>query len=152
MSYIKDQFQLVRTSLLKEIESTDSSLFDIQPTGFNNTIHWHIGHVLTAGETFLLGYPNSDKLPSNYATLFGYGSKPSEWNGEVPSVEELVQQLKDQLNRLLSIPNEQFSAKLEQPFLGMNTVEGIANLLVVHESNHIGQIHAMKLIIESAKK
>lgn len=152
MNHFEKQFQLLRHSLLSEIESTDPSIIDIQPNGFNNTIRWHIGHILTAAEQFLLNYPNTDKLPANYMTLFGYGSKPNDWTEEAPSLETLVKQLKEQLDRLCTIPNEQFQTKLEEPFIGIETVEGMANLLVIHESNHIGQIHAMKLIIEQLKK
>jgi len=148
---MNNQFRLMRKMLLDEIKETNPALFDIQPEGFNNTIHWHIGHVLTVGEQFLLGYPESNNLPANYATLFGYGSKPADWTGDVPSVETLVQQLQEQLVRLNNLPEEKFNEKLPQPFLGIDSIAGMANLLVVHEANHTGQIHAMKRILAIQK-
>lgn len=151
MSYIKNQLKMTRSSLLKEIEGLSPEFMDIQPTGFNNTIHWHLGHVLSAAEKFLLDSPKSSTLPENYGQLFGYGSKPSDWTGDVPSTETLKQQLKEQLDRLLDIPEETYKDKVETPFKGMETVEDFISFVILHETNHIGQIHAMKLLIQSSK-
>ena len=78
----------------------------VQPKGFNNTIHWHIGHILTIAEKFL--FAGNQQIPENYNELFGGGTRPSEWPEEVPSVEVLLSQLKDQLQRIKEIPNERF--------------------------------------------
>ena len=59
MNNLKSQLQFIRESLLKEIEGIDPKLFDVQPKGFNNTIHWHIGHVLNVTEYFLFGHPQA---------------------------------------------------------------------------------------------
>ena len=126
-------------------------VFDVQPNGFNNTIHWHIGHVLTVAELFLLGYPQTKNLPADYKGLFGNGSKPADWKDDVPSVAKLTQQLQEQIKRILEIPEERFSEKLPQPFLGRETVGELASLNVFHESFHLGQIHAIKLVINAAK-
>ncbi len=150
MNNLKSQFQFTRESLLKEIEGIDPELFDVQPKGFNNTIHWHVGHVLNAAEFFLFGHPETGNLPAHYATLFGYGSKPADWTGEVPSVEVLTEQLQEQLTRILDIPEERFSDKLPKPFMAFETVEEITGFTIFHESNHLGQIHAMKRVIEAS--
>ncbi|USK85935.1 DinB family protein [Peribacillus asahii] len=150
MNYLNSQLQLTRQKILSEIEGINPELFDIQPKGFNNTLHWHIGHILTVTEQFLLGYPHTNHLPANYGELFGYGSKPADWKGDVPSVEVLVQQLQEQANRILAIPEERYSEKLAQPFLGLETVGEIFTFALFHESNHLGQIHAMKRVIDAA--
>jgi uncharacterized damage-inducible protein DinB len=147
MNYVKNQLTVMRRSLLREIEGVNPEFMDVQPAGFNNTIHWHLGHVLTAAEKFLLN--SNSNLPAHYSQLFGYGSKPSEWTGDVPSVEVLKQQLQEQLVRLLEIPEESLTEKAAQPFQGMETVGEFINFVVLHETNHIGQIHAMKLFIQS---
>ena len=151
MNNLKKQFQFMRESLLKEIEWINPEIFDIQPNGFNNTIHWHIGHVLSAAEIFLLGYPETGHLPAHYGKLFGYGSKPADWQGDVPSVEVLTQQLQEQLTRILEIPEERFNEKLAKSFMAFETVSEITGFTIFHESNHLGQIHAMKRVIEAAK-
>ena len=151
MTDLKSQLQFAHGSLLKEIEGMSPEVFDVQPNGFNNTIHWHIGHVLTVTEKFLFDYPQTNNLPANYITLFGYGSKPADWNDDVPSIATLTQQLQEQIKRILEIPEERFSEKLPQPFKEFETVGELASLNIFHESNHLGQIHAMKRVIDAAK-
>ncbi|MFJ9384545.1 DinB family protein [Peribacillus sp. NPDC101481] len=147
MNYVKNQLTVMRGNLLKEIDGIKPEFMDVQPEGFNNTIHWHLGHVLTTAEKFLLD--SNSELPANYGQLFGYGSKPADWTGDVPTVEVLKQQLHEQLDRLLEIPEERLTEKTPQPFNGMETVGEFINFVVLHEANHIGQIHAMKLLIQS---
>jgi uncharacterized damage-inducible protein DinB len=138
------QFELTRNNFLKEVASLDKGIVDIQPDGFNNTIHWHIGHVLTTTEQFVFGFPKkSNLLPENYLALFGYGTKPADWQGDVPSVEKLVEQIQDQAERLKQIPVESFQQQLKEPFLGLHTFGEIASFSIHHEAYHLGQIHAM---------
>lgn len=138
---IKKQFELARTSIFKTVESSSKEVFDVQPQGYNNTIRWQLGHVLVAAEQFLFG--GLDKLPNEYGALFGYGSKPANWEGEVPTMEELIEQLKAQLSRIKEIPAEHFQEKLPEPIFGCTTFGELAGFTAWHESNHNGQIHAM---------
>ncbi|MDQ0217626.1 DinB family protein [Peribacillus cavernae] len=142
------QFELTRNNLLDEVSALNPAIFDIQPEGFNNTIHWHIGHVLTMAEQLVFGFPKeSNNLPENYVGLFGYGTKPSDWQGEVPAVEQLVEQLKEQAVRLQQIDADRLQVELKEPFLGLTTFGEIANMTVFHEAYHLGQIHAMNRFI-----
>ncbi|HHY71990.1 MAG TPA: DinB family protein [Bacillus bacterium] len=138
---IKKQFELTRTSIFKTIEQTASEKFNVKPQGYNNTIHWQLGHILVAAEQFLFGGLN--KLPEEYGALFSYGSSPSDWQGDVPTVANLVEQLKGQLQRIKEIPNERFQEKLPKRILGNHTFDELASFAAYHESNHTGQIHAM---------
>lgn len=144
--------ELTRGFFLKNISALNEEIVDVQPEGFNNTIKWHIGHVLTTAEQFMFGYPKrSTSIPANYMELFATGTKPSDWQGEVPSVSELTAQLKDQLMRMKEIPAGSFGDKLPKPFLGQETFGEICNFSLFHESLHLGQIQAMKRVIESAQ-
>lgn len=80
--------------------------------------------------------------------MFGNGTKPDDWKDKVPSLDELIIQLKDQSIRLQQIPNEQLKATLQKPFMGFETFEELAGLAVLHESNHLGHIQAMKRVVE----
>ena len=151
MTNLKSQLQFTRGNLLKEIEGISPEIFDVQPKGFNNNIHWHIGHILTVTEQFLLGYPQTNNLPANYKELFGNSTRPADWNADVPSIDILTQQLQEQIKRIHELPEERFSEKLPQPFLGRETVGELASLNVYHETYHLGQIHALKLILNAAK-
>lgn len=142
-----------RGFFLKSIGALKEEIVDVQPEGFNNTIHWHIGHVLTTAEQFMFGYPKkSTGVPANYIELFATGTKPADWKDGVPSVSELTAQLKDQLARMKEIPAERFSEKLQTPFLGQETFGEISNFALFHESVHLGQIQAMKRVIEAQTK
>ncbi|MBS4216422.1 MULTISPECIES: DinB family protein [Neobacillus] len=144
-------FATARSYLLNNVEALDENIVDIQPEGFNNTIHWHVGHVLTVAEQFMFGFPKKSAiLPANYLELFGKGTKPADWNGEVPSVQELTAQLKEQFKRIQEIPVESFAEKLKAPFLGQETYGELTSFAIFHESMHLGQIAAMKRVVQAA--
>jgi uncharacterized damage-inducible protein DinB len=144
-------FELTRGRFVQTVDALDQGIVDVQPQGFNNTIHWHVGHVLTVSEQMMFGFPKkSTILPANYLKLFATGTKPADWKGEVPSVQELTAQLIEQAQRIKDIPAESFSEKLKTPFLGQETYGELANFAIFHESLHLGQIQAMKRVIEAA--
>jgi uncharacterized damage-inducible protein DinB len=144
-------FELTRSFFVKSVEAVDEAIVDVQPEGFNNTIHWHVGHVLTVTEQFMFGFPKkSSTLPAEYMSLFATRTKPADWQGDVPSVKELTEQLKDQVKRIKEIPAESFNEKLETPFLGQETYGELANFALFHETLHLGQIQAMKRVVAAA--
>lgn len=148
LSLLKRQLEITRNNLFKAIGETSPEVISTQPEGFNNTIHWHVGHILMVGEQFFFG--KNGQLPKNYLELFGNGSKPADWKGDVPSVDQLVDQLKDQLNRIKEIPDSKADEKLPREILGQNTFGELAALALYHESFHFGQIHAMKRVVETS--
>ncbi|WP_040205673.1 DinB family protein [Neobacillus jeddahensis] len=149
---LSKSFALTRKSFVKKVSTLEEGILDIQPEGFNNTIHWHIGHVLTVTEQLLFGFPKkSTNLPANYLEFFATGTKPADWQGEIPSVQELVIQLRDQLDRINQIPGERFSEKLKTTFLGQETFGELANFSNFHEALHLGQIQSMDRVITAAK-
>ena len=74
---------------LSDVKKLDAGVIDVQPDGLNNTIHRHIGHILTVAEKFMFDYPgNFQHIPENYLGLFDNGTKPADSTGVVPTVEE----------------------------------------------------------------
>ncbi|MET3729489.1 putative damage-inducible protein DinB [Fictibacillus halophilus] len=143
-------FELARSIFLKQVDGIDTSAADIQPDGFNNNIRWHIGHVLTTAEYFMFGFPeHSSNLPKQYVELFNRGTSPADWKGEVPTLKELKQQLEEQLVRIKAIPAERLNEKLEKPVFNLTTFGELVNFTVFHETNHLGQMHAIKRVIEN---
>jgi uncharacterized damage-inducible protein DinB len=143
-------FELARSFFLKQLDGIDASAVDIQPDGFNNNIRWHIGHVLTTAEYFMFGFPeHSSNLPKQYVELFNRGTSPADWKGEVPTLKELKQQLEEQLVRMKAIPAERLNEKLEKPVFNFTTFGELVNFTVFHETYHLGQMHAIKRIIEN---
>lgn len=146
---IKQQFQRTRKALAETLEGISEETLSIVPNGFNNNIHWEVGHILTAGEMFL--FYGEGTLPENYQALFGYGSKPADWKEDVPTLAVLMQQLEEQLKRIETIPNEKFGQKLPKPVLGNETFGELAAMGAFHEAMHLGQIQAMRRLIEGQK-
>ncbi|MBY6037670.1 DinB family protein [Fictibacillus nanhaiensis] len=145
-------FELSRSFFMKHVESMDAEMADIQPEGFKNNILWNIGHVLTTAEYFMFGYPQkSASIPMNYLELFNKGTSPADWKSEVPTLAELTSQLKDQLNRVKEIPEERLQEKLERPFFDFTTYGELVNFAAFHETYHLGQMHAMKKVIENSQ-
>lgn len=143
------QFEMTRGWFIEVAESVPKRIASVQPEGFNNTIHWHIGHVLTASEQLMFGFHHKKfHLPADYKELFERGTYPADWRGDVPPVDELITQLKDQWDRLQQIPAEQLNETLEEPFVGLETFGELAGFAIVHEAIHIGKIQEMERVIE----
>jgi uncharacterized damage-inducible protein DinB len=148
------QFVLARKNLLRTLQTVPESVVDVQPVGFNNTLRWNVGHILTVAEQFLFGLTNREfHLPSEYKSLFGNGTKPSDWNGDVPSFSTLVAQLEDQLARAEGVVINRLDEALENPFVmrstgvQFDTVGEILNLAIYHEGNHTGYINALQRVV-----
>ncbi|WP_367946591.1 DinB family protein [Bacillus sp. V59.32b] len=89
------QFELARGWCIEVAESVPEKIVNVQPAGFNNTIQWHIGYILTVTEYFMFGIsPKKSNFPANFTGLFGPGTKPADWKGDVPSANELITHLK----------------------------------------------------------
>lgn len=143
------QFELTRSWFIEGAESVPRGITSVQPEGFNNTIHWHIGHVLTASEQLMFNFHHKKfHLPAVYTKLFERGTSPADWRGDVPPVDELITQLKDQWDRIQQIPVKQLNENLEEPFIGLETFGELAGFAIVHEAIHIGKIEEMRRVIE----
>lgn len=148
------QFAMARKSLLKAVQTIPESVVDVQPAGFNNTLHWNVGHVLTVAENFLLGLANEEyKLPEEYKTFFGNGTKPSDWNGEAPAYSLLLSQLEEQFARAEAKIQARVDELLEKPItlgsygIQFDTIGELLNMATYHESNHTGYINALRRVV-----
>ncbi|RDW17569.1 DinB family protein [Oceanobacillus arenosus] len=148
----KKQFNLTRTSLLTFIQDLDENTADIQAKYFNNTIRWHLGHVLVFTEKFLFIYPKkSEHFPKEYAELFSSGTKPADWTMTAPTLEELTTYLVDQQERVNQF--DELFWKTNVPFkVPFGHIESYEDLLIMighHEAEHLGKIKAMRQVVEA---
>lgn len=147
----RKQFNLTRTALLTFIQDLSEETADIQAKYFNNTLRWHIGHVLVFNEKLLLRYPKkSENIPANYADLFGPGTKPSDWTGDdVPTLEELTSHLVDQQERINSFDDLfwKTNVTIKVPFGSIETFGDLLIMLGHHESEHLGKMKAMLQVV-----
>lgn len=146
---VKHQFRVTRRLLEQTLEGITPELAITIPEGFNNNIQWQLGHILKTAEFFL--FFGEESLPEHYQTLFGPGSKPADWSDDVPSIDTLIQQLKEQLERIEQMNVNKFSEKLPKPMIGNETFGEFAAFGAFHESLHLGQIQAMKRLLQTSQ-
>lgn len=149
---IFNQIELARSWTIEVAESISHEVVNVKPNGFKNTIHWQIGHILASTEYFLFELANDkNHLPENYTELFGSGTKPDDWEGDVPTIEQLVAQLKAQLVRMRGILAPQLTEKLVKPMHGFKTLADCAAFSVLHEVLHVGKIEEMERVIVNSR-
>lgn len=136
-----------------QIQSIPEELFDIQPASFNNTIRWHVGHILVTLNYFLsISVSHQFKLPESYVGLFNTGTKPSEWTVTPPTKEELMQYLSGQLESLSEISASALEQPLKAPIdlgkMHFETAGELVNFALIHEAMHLGNISSMLKVIK----
>ncbi|MHA6251557.1 DinB family protein [Oceanobacillus sp. CAU 1775] len=148
----KKQFNLARTALITFFQEMDEATADVQATYFNNTIRWHIGHVLVTTEKLLFRYPKkSENIPAHYSDLFSGGTKPSDWEQEGPSLEELTKYLVEQQERVNSFDDLFWKSNVtfKVPFGSVETFSDLLIMLGHHESEHLGKMKAMLQVVKN---
>lgn len=144
------QFALTRNTLLGFVKNLDENVADIQPDHFNNTLRWHIGHILVSAEGFLFGYPKkTTSIPEAYNNLFSTGTKPADWTTEAPNLSDLINHLEDQQKQINDLSKDYFEQPIPftLPFGDFRTYGDIFDFVLVHEADHVGQMKAMKKIV-----
>ncbi|MCC2686475.1 MAG: DinB family protein [Paenibacillaceae bacterium] len=151
-STIFHHVERVRRSTLKLAEGLDEAMLDVKPAGFNNTIRWNLGHILTTQEGLLFGRANEPmNIPGHYRELFGNGTKPADWTVEPPTLAELIAQLKEQPARIRETFAGKLDNKVDKPFQELETIGNIALMTIYHEGTHVGYIMAIKRAIIGAQ-
>lgn len=144
------QFDIARNGLLAFVDNLEEKYVDVQPDHFNNTLRWHIGHILVSAESLMFGYPaQSTNVPEAYHTLFATGTKPAEWTTKAPSLSTLVNDLGEQQKKINQLSGDYFSQTIPftLPFGDFKTYSDIFEFIILHEAEHVGQMKAMKKIV-----
>ncbi|GAB3061741.1 DinB family protein [Virgibacillus ainsalahensis] len=144
------QFEYTRNTFLDFAGNLDEKTADNQARYFNNTIRWHVGHVLVTAESLLFGYPKqSTNFPKEYEALFGTGTRPADWSIEPPALPELIKLLEEQKRRVQELSDDFFTQDLPYtlPFGNFKTYGDIFNMILQHENEHLGKMKAMKQVV-----
>ncbi|HLR42291.1 MAG TPA: DinB family protein [Pseudogracilibacillus sp.] len=141
------QLDLVRKITLSELDGITEEQADIIPEGFRNNIRWNLGHIYTLQNSLLAHNAGMDlTTPKHYEALFSPGTKPADWEGDLPSLTEIIEKLTDQPAQI----KEALSGKLDEPaikpFIKQNNVGQILTFTFYHEGLHISTIKAFKAL------
>ena len=142
-------FKYSRTSTLILLPKLDESLWDIQPDGFPNTIRWNAGHVYVTAEDFLNeADPGFTISKRRWMELFLDGTRPSEWTGDIPTKEEIIEGLREQEDRLVryfenKLDNQAKSVR-DVNGLKLNTNDASLQFVTWHEGIHLGIIKSLR--------
>ncbi len=145
----------VHNMALQQIQAIPEELFDVQPPQFNNTIRWHVGHMIVTLNYFLYKATSFQfEIPEVYGRLFSPGTKPSDWTVAPPTKEELLECISGQLKGLEGISAASLEEPLKQPVdLGPMHFENageLVNFALIHEAMHLGNIASMLKVIKQA--
>ncbi|MGO4109730.1 DinB family protein [Paenibacillus sp. YAF4_2] len=137
--------KVLQQIVIGQLQGVSEDQFDIQAKGFNNTIRWNVGHIvywMDKYSTLSFGLPSV--IPPHYASLFGSGTKPTEWTINPPSKEELTELLMAQLSRLSELTPEMLDMTLQSPYImgpfQFITSSELFNFALMHEAIHLGII------------
>ncbi|WP_100011222.1 DinB family protein [Lentibacillus sediminis] len=145
-----ERIPFTRQTFLAFVRDLDEATADKEAAYFNNTIRWHVGHVLVTAESLLFGFPqHSDNLPEQYQAMFATGTKPADWTEEPPTLKKLAQELEEQQTRMEGLSADFFGQELpfSLPFGDFKTYGDILEMLLQHESEHLGKMKAMKQVV-----
>lgn len=147
------QMERVRSRTIQVFEAIPEEIADIIPPGFNNSIRWQFGHILTIQERYaanLSGEPL--ELPDDYSEMFENGTKPADWTKAPPSLQIIKEHLQNQPKRIIQKFSGKLENKLPEPKRGMETVGEILIHTVFHEGMHLGWIAALKRAVAAMRE
>ncbi len=134
------------------LKRVEESKWEVQPKGFNNNILWHAGHIFVTVEQFVHQCIKSyDPVEPDWNPLFIDGSSPDEWEGIVPTGEEVLAALRAQLERVIPVVESRLAEKAAEPLIigddimTIDSIEGFVQFLSWHEGTHSGAINAMNI-------
>ncbi|MEK3719849.1 DinB family protein [Paenibacillus sp. FSL H8-0034] len=147
-AFMFDAVDKYRNRLLQLVDKCPAEQRNVVPTGFNNSILWQIGHILTITEGLVFGFSGEAvQIPAEYRTFFGSGTKPADWTEEPPTWEAILEQLKQQPVRIREVFAGKLQASVKENFAKADHVEEILLTNLLHENNHAGMIQAMLKVL-----
>lgn len=151
--FIFDQLTFIRRNTVKLIEDLEEMILNKIPTGFSNHLRWQLGHIYTVQERLAFAYAKEPLLlPDGYLEWFGNGTKPSEWTGEPPSLDDLRSMLLNQSSRIKEAFEYRLDEVVEKPFktssgLVLETIGELLSFSLYHEGMHFDRMKVYKKLL-----
>ncbi len=148
------QLAAFRHNTLSAVEGLTEEEADFVPEGFNNNIRWNLGHIYLDQYDWLYHKTREDNpAPRHYRELFGYGTKPENWQQTPPTLEELRNRLMEQVQFIEQAFGHRLDQELDEPTeLGMSTFAEVLPRTFYHEGLHMGTIIAIRKAINLQKQ
>lgn len=145
------QVETYREWVLGALEGVTEAEANLIPTGFRNNIRWNVGHLYLDQYLWIetITREKIQVLPDEFHQWFGFGTSPSNFQPDTPTLTELIPYLR---NQPIDI-REQFSNRLDETFppteMGMRTIEQVLSRTIFHEGMHLQAILDLKKCISS---
>ncbi|WP_442265848.1 DinB family protein [Tenacibaculum sp. ZS6-P6] len=158
VNQLKEQILLVNKKTNELIENISKDRWNITPDIINTNLNWQLGHIILAnylhGVASIIGANDEFKekvsLP-NYIKFYGPGSKPSNYDSDKPTVEELIQVYKFTMDIIIEIIEnitiEDLDSETAVPNPSVNMKYEALMWLPQHQSWHNGQIAILKRVL-----
>lgn len=146
-------FKFSRAGLIQTLSAVDPESVDIIPEGFNNSIRWNAGHILSAADNMLALISDYQRLlPTTYSDFFKIGTSPRDWSTEPPEWSEMLDYIKRQTEQVENLFNRNEKPTLLNPLeirgISFATVEEVLAFINGHEGLHHGTIKAYLRLIK----
>ncbi|MBB6452523.1 hypothetical protein HNQ94_000968 [Salirhabdus euzebyi] len=141
-----NQLESYRSYMLGVLEGVSEAEAEVIPPGFNNNIRWNLGHIYLDQYDWIQAVTKekSGNVPDSFRSWFGYGTSPTDFTSETPSIEVLKTLLAKQPEQI----KEQYGHRLEEEFppteMGMATIEQVLVRTIFHEGMHLQAILDLK--------
>ena len=151
--FLFKQLAFVRSLTLKEAEGINEETSLIIPDRFNNNIKWNLGHIYHAQERFAFSFTGDEMImPDAFHGWFGRGTKPADWQGELPKMDELRALLEQQTERIERQVAHRLPYPIGEPFatstgLTLSSVEEMLTYSLHHEGLHSETIKSIKRLL-----
>lgn len=148
---MENKFDLIRRgreNFIRLIDDLDLETLNKVPTGFNNNLAWHLGHIIASQQIICYSFSGQQpKIKEEYINKYRKGTRP-----EADIDEAELNELKDLLFSTLSATESDFAAGVFTNYKPVtlsfgNTLNSIADALAfvpVHDSLHLGYAMALR--------
>lgn len=150
-------FNYSRTSTLILLPKLEVEYWDIQPEGFPNTIRWNAGHVYAEADAFLKDADENYEITRpEYQTYFADGTRPSEWDDNVPTKDEIIAALIEQDKYIQAFfknnLNEKADVVRDINKTLLDTKDASLQFVTWHEGIHLGITKSIRDALKGTNK
>jgi len=138
------QMKMWRNWTVEFLRTIPENIADQIPAGHHNNIRWNAGHLLVGWDhTVFPAVTQERRLPLSYHVMFPSGSKPDNWTGQPPTMDQIIILLEEQPILIEQACEGHLHEPLKEPFLGMKTLGDMVVFHMNHENLHMGIIKSM---------